>query len=462
MSSAAWLCLMLVGALPAASPSLERVSATWQQPPLIRLGAQEPLSVGLAQVLVDEEVLQHPALPPPLRNVSGLLLREVRRAFEGQGEVAGLTDLGLQAWLHPAPTSRILRELQGEDRPAELSLLTLDPWPGTPLGVRASLLSVVRVLAWYVRPTARPGQERVSIVLFLSTATREGRPVHAEVVFASGQAGGPPEVRSLETKALSEAELGTWWPASGRLSESWLEAFQQVLRVAVSHHYAPFLAHPRSEVLELFNGPGLEAGTAHVRRGEYVEALQAYALQASQQPTDARALYNAALLHGLHGEEARALELLGQARELQPGEPFASAWRRALGRRVFSQRLAEPVPPAAPSAQAEDWQCWEWESAPLGDIRWGRRAESTLLADYHPGRCAGAGRACVISRYWIRFHLGLWSAPFHPGVDDEHPKTTYEGARQRALAMFADHRHRYEYCVQVPGPASPRSGPSAP
>jgi tetratricopeptide (TPR) repeat protein len=228
-----------------------------------------------------------------------------------------------------------------------------------------------------------------------------------------------------------------------------LEAFQQLLRVAVSHHYAPFLSHPRSGQLELFSDPELNMGTAHVRRGEYEQALRSFTAQARKQPGNVWALYNAALLQGMRGEESQALQLLGQARELHPGEPFASAWRRALGRKILSRRVVEPVPPSAPLVQAEASHCWQWESPALGDIRWSRHSEAELLADYHPGRCAGPGRACAISRYWIRFHSGLWSSPLRPGVDDEHSKPTYEGARQRAIAMFADHPHRYEYCVQA-------------
>jgi hypothetical protein len=366
----------------------------------------------------------------------------------GQVEVVDYTGLGFRMWD---------RERSKAEQLLDPDALTLDAWPGVPPEVTTPLVTVVKVVTWSVGPS-HPSGTGVSfyMALLLSTWTREGQPVSTQMVTAVGRTGRLLELKSHEADVEGYEALRR--PHRHPLPEEWTEAFWVTLRELVGLHYFPLLAHQVPEPLQLV-GPVDDEGVRAFQQGRYTDALAVWRQRYEADPDDHGALYNAACVHAVRGEDRQALPLLSAARALKDSPLYEAAWRR-VQQRVSRRWPAEPSRPqgrlstgAAPRTAPE--QCWTFENIAHKDIRWSQGLSLDIqqerLREYHPEQCGWPGVRCAIDFYQVKWSLGIWSERFFPGQNDMDKKLNYDGTPRRMWSYFYDHTHRYRYCVHRVG-----------
>ncbi len=449
------LLLMLAGGPGLAGPRHERaeeagpptvtVEVTRQQPPLLRLEGQ-PVSVGILLVHADDALLEETR--SDLWNMSGMVVKAVRDYFKAEGgqvQVVDYTDLGFQMWNTPRTKAGLARDPRR---------LTLDPWPGVPLGVKTSLVTVVKVDGWSVGPTNGEGTgETAGIALLMSTWTREGQPVSTEYIRATGSTGGTVALRSKA--AAVELYEALRKPHRSPLPGEWSEMFWTVLREAVGLHYFRLLPAGLPERLELVGTEG-EAGVRAFREGRYEDALAEWRRKYEADGKAHGALYDAALVHVMRGEDGEALRLFARAWQVEDRPLYRAAWERVLRRVARTQVVgapgrAEAIMTRGVPGNTEPRRCFFVERGPSGDPRWSRGLavdlEEELLAQYHPEHCGQSGARCTIDFYLVRFFNGIWSERMQPGLNDLDETSNHDGTRRRRWSLFYDHEHRYRYCV---------------
>jgi tetratricopeptide (TPR) repeat protein len=444
-----WLKLLLVLALSlgfsscAPEPMTVTLEAVRQQPPLVRLA--RPVSVGILLVYADDELLE--ATRPDLWNVSGLVVKGVRDSFAtlgGQVEVVDYTHLGFRMWERERSKAERVLDPQG---------WTLDAWPGVPPEVTTSLVTVVKVLRWDVGPVHPDGRDSgVNLTLLMSTWTREGQPVNTEILSANGRVGGPFQLTSNEAAVELHEELK---PPRRVLPGEWTEAFWALLQELVGLHYFLLLPHQVPERLELVGTAGDE-GVRACEEKRYADALEVWRRRYETDPRDHRALYNAARLSSLLGDDTRALQLLSAARAVEDVALYQEA-RERVQRRVARSWTPGASRPRARSlgAQAQEGssptQCFSIEHGQTRDPRWLRGLaldiQEEVLRDYHPERCGWPGVRCALDSYQVKWAVGIWSERFLPGQNDLDRKPNLDGTRRRMWSYFYDHSYRYRYCV---------------
>ncbi|AKJ08377.1 Hypothetical protein AA314_10003 [Archangium gephyra] len=442
---------MLVLLLPlgagAAVPSGVEEATRWQ-PPLVQLEGQ-PLSVGLLLVHADDSLLA--VTPPDLLNVSGLVARAIQDYFHaagGQVQVVDYTELGFQLWNRP----RTKAEQERDPRALELG-----PWPGVPLGVKTALVTVVKVVRWELVPAAPDGLagEKALLALLMSTWTREGQPVQTELIEVHGATGEHLLwLRSKQAAVALYEELRA--PHRRPSPEDASGMFLALLHEAVGLHYFLLLPHEVRERLELV-GREDEPGVRAFREGRHADALKEWLARAEADPKDHAALYNAARVLALRGEDRRALRLLGRARTVEDLPLYREQWQRVHQRvarmREIGAGKARPEERARrEQAERSPARCHTVEREAGRDPRWtyglGVELEEALLAEYHPAECDQPGVRCAIDSYQVRWNNGIWSIRYLPGLNDLDAKPQYDGTRRRMWSYFYDHTHRYRYCAR--------------
>lgn len=444
-----WLSLLLLSGLSlcfsscAAEPMTVTLEAVRQQPPLVRVA--QPVSVGILLVYAEDELLE--GTRPDLWNVSGLVVKGVRDSFAtsgGQVEVVDYTHLGFRMWDRERSKAERVLDPQG---------WTLDAWPGVPPKVTTSLVTVVKVLKWNVGPVHpdKPGVS-VSLTLLMSTWTREGQPVNTEILSAQGVAGGRFQLKSNEAAVELYEELK---PAHRVLPEEWTEAFWALLQELVGMHYFLLLPQEVPERLELV-GKAEDEGVRACGEKRYADALEVWRRRYETDPRDHGALYNAARLHALRGDDTRALQLLSAAQAVEDVPLYEEA-RQRVQRRVArswtpgASRPRDELLPAAIQEETSPAQCFDIEHGQTRDPRWLRGLaldiQEELLREYHPERCGWPGVRCTLDHYQVKWAVGIWSERFLPGQNDLDRKPNLDGTRRRMWSYFYDHTYRYRYCV---------------
>jgi len=435
------------GASVPEEPPTVTLEVTRRQPPLVRLEGQ-PLSVGILLVHADDALLEN--LRSDLWNLSGLLVKATRDYFKaagGQVQVVDYTDLGFQLWNRPRTKAQQQRD------PKDLEM---GPWPGAPLGVKTSLVTVVKVVRASAGPVDAGGgaAQAVSFVLLMSTWTREGQPVSTELLDMTGNTRGALRLQSLEAAlALYDEVRG---PSRRPLPEDPAEMLWAMLREGVGLHYFRWLPHEVPERLVLV-GTEADENVRALREGRDADALEGWRRKYEEEPEAHGALYDAAMVLALRGEDSQALRLLAEARQVKDLPLYEGAWQRVHQR--VSRRLVVGAPPARPERPGlpapearEAEQCFTIEREPTRDPRWFQGIslliEEALLAEYHPAQCGRPGVRCSIDYYQVKWGQGLWSEPFLPGLNDLDPKPHYDGTRRRKWSYFYDHLHRYRYCAR--------------
>ncbi|QRN97210.1 hypothetical protein JRI60_51120 [Archangium violaceum] len=428
-----------------AEPPTVTVEVTRHQPPLLRLEGQ-PVSVGILLVHSDDTLLE--GARSDLWNMSGMVVKAVRDYFKAEGgqvQVVDYTDLGFQMWNTPRSKAWLSRDPRS---------LVLDPWPGVPLGVKTSLVTVVKVDGWSVGPMNGEGTgEAAGIALLMSTWTREGQPVSTEYIQVKGRTGGAVELRSKAAAVALYEELRK--PHRRPLPEEWSEMFWTVLREAVGLHYFRLLPAELPERLELVGMEG-EEGVRAFREGRYEDALGEWRRRYEADGKAHGALYDAALAHVMRGEDQEALRLLARAWQVEDRPLYRAEWERVLRRVARTQVVGGPgrvesVTTRGVAGSTEPGRCFFVEREPSEELRWSRGLsvdlEEELLAQYHPEHCDQPGARCTIDFYQVRFFNGIWSERMQPGLNDLDETSNFDGTRRRRWSLFYDHEHRYRYCV---------------
>lgn len=435
-----------VEAEPARAPTVV-VPVVRHQAPLIRLEGQ-PLSVGLLLVYADDELLEKTR--SDLWNVSGIVVKAVRDYFRSAGsgvQVVDYTDLGFEMWTRPRTEGEKARDPLG---------VRLDPWPGVPLGVTTSLVTVVKVKKWNVGPATADWStgEGTGMGLLMSTWTREGQPVSTEYIEAYGRTGGALKFLSKEAAVDLYEEVRA--PHRQPLPGEWTEMFWAVVREAVGLHYFAFLPAEVPESVTLV-GREEDAGVKAFREARYEDALESWRREAEANPRAHGALYDAALAQVMLGRDREALSLLARAWQVEDTPLYRTAWERVLRRLKRTQvmggaKVRTQTPEAAVPREPGAARCFIAEREPNQDPRWARGLsldiEEELLAEYHPAECDHAGVRCAIDFYQVKFFNDIWSERLQPGLNDLDETPNYDGTRRRRWALFYDHELRYRYCAR--------------
>ena len=421
------------------------VEVSWRQPPLIELEGGGLPAVGILQVHADEAPLRH--APPDVGNIPVLLLHAIKGYFDAQGspeQVVDYTDLGFDVMSSPS-------RLQVVPEDADSGALMLGAWPGVPLGVTTPLVTVARVFRWGTGAAhSGASAEVIDIIVLLSTWTREGTPVRTALIEVKGWTGQRHvslDSGDAQVPLYEELRAGRRAP----LPDDWVDLLWALLHEAVALHYFPFLPHPRTERLTLVED--LPDAIQAVREARYEDALRAWSQRLEQAPTEPDALYNAAAMNVLLGEDRRALHLLARALQQADSPLYRGLRERVLRRRSLAQRLgAAPPESASRGATAEvPTRCFDVEREPIGDVRWARGLspvmDEGILRDYHPLECDTPGVRCHIDSYQMQWFSGKWSSRFQPGLNDLDRLPNYDGTPRRRWAAFIDHVHRYRVCV---------------
>jgi hypothetical protein len=227
----------------------------------------------------------------------------------------------------------------------------------------------------------------------------------------------------------------------------------------VGLHYFRLLPHEVPERLVLV-GTQADEGVRAVREGRYADAREEWRRKYEEDPKAHGALYDAAMVLALEGEDTQALPLLAKARGVEDLPLYREAWQR-VRQRVARRRVVGALPApkegtgARDSGEREPEQCFLVEQEPTRDPRWYQGVsliiEEALLAEYHPAECARPGVRCSIDYYQVKWKNGdpvVWSEPYLPGLNDLDVKPHYDGTRRRKWSYFYDHMHRYRYCVR--------------
>ncbi|MFZ5470125.1 MAG: hypothetical protein ACOZIN_11875 [Myxococcota bacterium] len=295
-----WLLILLAGCAT-------YVDVKREQPVLYKVNAEHP-GLGVLHVSVEDEVLAR--APNDFSNMTGLVVKAAKDYAEQRGgfQVVDYTSLGFTA-----PWKR------GYDRGNE-AVFTLSSLEGVPAGTQTPVVLVVKVLDWrtFVETVDKTSKDVARVKLQLSTWTREGHQVHSEVVEALARAGD----MQLHLKA-GNAQLVHWYQKSdgrgpffsqpGKRDQLFLNA----LREAVGVHLYPYFPHQVNERLVLIDDAPLKPGVEAAQAGRYDEALQKWEAIYQADPKAHGALYNAGLMHMVKGDDARALELLARAAQVE-------------------------------------------------------------------------------------------------------------------------------------------------
>ncbi len=263
----------------------------------------------LLDVSVPDDVIAR--APNDFSNMTGLIAKTMRDYVELKGQFVALdkSDLGFHAkW-----------ERTGND-PNNLAAVRVRSLEGVPAGIQTPLVTVARVVDWRTS-LEQKGKDSVDVAhveLIMSTWTREGTEVLTEHIDALARSDSP----FLFLKA-GDHHLVTWFQKSDghepfmKHPANRAELFMNVIREAVGVHYYPYFAHKVAERMVLVDDEPLKPGVQAALRGNFDEALQAWVEVAAKDPKAHGALYNAALMHLIKGDDEGALGLLEQAYKLE-------------------------------------------------------------------------------------------------------------------------------------------------
>ncbi|MFP2926321.1 hypothetical protein ACLESO_14095 [Pyxidicoccus sp. 3LG] len=270
---------------------------------------EEAPAVGILQVHVEDTVLE--TAPEDFLHVSGLVVKAAKEHLAQTGiPVEDYVDL------EDAPPVRWTRGPSRDSR----TPLSLEALPPLPFGVRTPLVTLVEVWEWKVdeqQEKEEPGEpgsvhrDRASVTLLLSTWTREGEPVSTEVIRASAVAGDTLFLKATGGEQRVSAYLGL--RGASRMPDDTKALFWTVLREAVGLHYASHLPYlvPEQWPLEKSHAKEWKYQAFLAERFDVLLAAWTRAYQAD--PLAHGALYNAALVHLIRGEDEQALPLLQRA-----------------------------------------------------------------------------------------------------------------------------------------------------
>lgn len=290
--------------LVALSACATYIDAKRQQPPLFEVTAPTP-GVGILSVDVEDDVMAR--APSDFSNMSGLFVKAVKDYFASQNAstpVVNYTDLGYRP--------KWLRNPAHDPMPFKL-----DSLPGIPAGVQTPVVSVVKVLDWrtYIETVDKKSIDKARVSLLISTWTKEGEPIRTEVV--TGEAAAKDLKVMLSNHPVSY-ELVFGYERSlpdrrGFLPEEREKLFPEALQAATGLHYFPFLPQQVSERIVLIDDEPYKEGVLAAQSGRFDEALASWTKVYEADPKAHGALYNAAMMHLLRGDDARAAELLQKA-----------------------------------------------------------------------------------------------------------------------------------------------------
>jgi hypothetical protein len=302
-------------------------------PPVVR----EAPAVGILQVHVEDAVLE--TAPHDFLHVSALVVKAARDHLSQTG-------IPVEDFVDPedAPV-RWARQPARKGR----TLLSLDALPPPPFGVKTPLVTLVEVWRWTVEEHAQHGggghKDRAAITLLLSTWTLQGEPVCTEVVSARAVAGDRLVLDTTGDPSRVDAYLGL--RARQQMPDDTKALFWTVLREAVGLHFAALLPYRVPETRELEMSQASELDRQAFLR-EYLDApLRSWTRRYQAKPGAHGALYNAALVHMLQGDDEKALPLLRRAAALNDSGVYRRAVEETRRRVEANTRMRKQGIPAS-------------------------------------------------------------------------------------------------------------------
>lgn len=279
-----------------------------QQAPIFTVQGERP-GIGLLDVAVDDEVLAR--APNDFSNLTGLISKVLRDYVDERGGFVGVdyTMLGFKPHWE--------RSYDARENAAPVKVKQLD---GVPAGVQTQLVTVVKVLDWSTTTEVFNKQTKdvAHVRLVMSTWTREGREVLTEVCDALWRSG----ESTLFLKA-GDRRLAEWFQKSDghgpfmRTTERRADLFMSSLREAVGVHLYPYFPHKVHENLVMMDDEPLKPALQAALRGAYDEALAGWTELYQKDPQNHGAMYDAAMMLLVKGDEAGAYLLLKKAYALK-------------------------------------------------------------------------------------------------------------------------------------------------
>jgi hypothetical protein len=307
------------------------LDARREQRVLYTVQAENP-GVGLLDVFVPDDVLAR--APNDFSNMTGLIAKVMKEYFEERGGMASAdsTHLGFKA--------KWERVNAGHLNAPPYKVANLD---GVPVGAQTPLVTVARIVDWrtYTESFNNQVKDVARVQLILSTWTKEGKEVNTELVDAQVSAGN----MTLLLKAGDDEMVVLYQESDGRTRFSHQptrrdELFMAALRAAVQVHYYPYVPHVVSEKYLLADGDALKPGLHAALGGRYEEARAMWEEVYTADPQAHGALFNAAVMLSIRGDDEGAAELLKQARAIRDGMIYqkesASIARRLQMKKTIS------------------------------------------------------------------------------------------------------------------------------
>ncbi|MBL9037442.1 MAG: hypothetical protein JNG84_02900 [Archangium sp.] len=259
---------------------------------------QERPGTSLLDVSIPDEVLAR--APNDFGNIAGLVSKTLRDTIDAQGGFMAFdkTDLGFKGtW----------------DRGA------LRPVEGVPAGVQTPLVTLVRVVDWrtVVETYGKQTRDVARVHLVLSTWTREGKEVSTDDIEVVATAG--VNQRSIRT---NHERVLSWYRTmyddfSAPTLNTRAELFMAALRDAMALHCYPFFSHRPVVRYSLMDDEPLKPGVQAALSGNYDEAQALWLAVAEKDPAAHGALYDAAVIHAIKGDDEAAYRLLVRAMNIE-------------------------------------------------------------------------------------------------------------------------------------------------
>ncbi|MBI3181198.1 MAG: tetratricopeptide repeat protein [Myxococcales bacterium] len=305
------------------------------QPAIVELHSASP-GIGFLQVHADDEVMAR--APNDFSNMTGLVLKAAKGYFQAENAsfaVVDYTDLGYQPkWVRSRTPNEPLQ-------------YRLDSLPGVPAGAQTPLVTAVKVLDWrtYVETVDKTSRDVARVSLLFSTWAKDGQPVRTEAITAEAFA----KVNGVRlTNHPGSGRLVVWYQKSSTYSSAWLPEdrvalMRQAIEHAVALHLYPLLPHQVSERLVLADDDPYKEGVLLAQSGRYDEALASWLKVAQSNPKAHGALYNAALMHLVRGEDAKAEELLLKAVSIDDRWLYGELLRSVRDRLAMKKQVGLPA-----------------------------------------------------------------------------------------------------------------------
>jgi len=309
-----------------------------QQAPIFTVQGERP-GIGLLDVSVDDEVLAR--APNDFSNMTGLISKVMRDYVDERGGFVAVdyTMLGFKP--------RWQRSNDARPNAAPVKVASMD---GVPAGVQTPVVTVVKVLDWSTAVEVINKQQRdvAHVRLVMSTWTREGREVLTEVCDALWRSGEP----TLFLKA-GDKRVAEWFQKSDGhgpfmpRTERRFDLFMASLREAVGVHLYPFFPHKVHENLVMMDDEPLKPALQAALRGAYDEALAGWTELFQKDPQNHGAMYDAAMMLYVKGDEDGAYLLLKKAYALKDKWIYG-AMMDSIGERLAMRKAIGPAGVNAP------------------------------------------------------------------------------------------------------------------